>query len=379
MAWGDRPQATMQANKVDGELARFMNAIGTIESGNKYDAVGVQTGKLGRAQGRYQIMSGNWAAWAREAGLPGNADWKNPAHQDRVARFKMGEYYKRYKDWDLVAVAWFAGPGTANRVQREGLASMSGRKDALGTSVPKYVQKMRGVFDGDKKDYGSPDALERRATAPPQRQTSIGAVKDAFGQMKDAATPGRTRPDWVTPETAEVDSEPEFGDDQFGQIMAAISQAATRRGGQILDAGTMFGMPTRRPAVLAADTAQADADAVDPEAHAGEGDGGEFDPSEFKGLEGLEGRFGNAVASLLREAGGRVSVVSGRRSRQQQEALYAKYKAGTGNLAAKPGSSRHEHGAAVDFGGDLALVAKLAPKYGLKATVKGEPWHWELA
>jgi hypothetical protein len=44
---------------------------------------------------------------------------------------------------------------------------------------------------------------------------------------------------------------------------------------------------------------------------------------------------------------------------------------------ALPGTSQHERGLAVDFGGDLGAVALLAPTYHLKATVPAEPWHYE--
>jgi hypothetical protein len=84
------------------------------------------------------------------------------------------------------------------------------------------------------------------------------------------------------------------------------------------------------------------------------------------------------VNRIIAESGGRVTISSGFRSRAEQESLYAKYKAGQGNLAAKPGTSKHEHGLAVDFGGDLNLARQLATKYGLAGTVPGEPWHFSL-
>jgi hypothetical protein len=44
---------------------------------------------------------------------------------------------------------------------------------------------------------------------------------------------------------------------------------------------------------------------------------------------------------------------------------------------AKPGTSQHEFGRAVDFGGDLTLAAQLAPRFNLEQTVPGEKWHYE--
>lgn len=95
-------------------------------------------------------------------------------------------------------------------------------------------------------------------------------------------------------------------------------------------------------------------------------------------LDGLSPAMRAAVEKILAESNGKVTVVSGFRSNEEQQRLYEKYLAGTGNLAAKPGTSKHEHGEAVDFGGDLQLAAQLAAKYGLTASVPGEPWHYTL-
>lgn len=81
---------------------------------------------------------------------------------------------------------------------------------------------------------------------------------------------------------------------------------------------------------------------------------------------------------IIAESGGKIGCSSAFRTSKEQEQLYKAYLAGKGNKAARPGSSRHEHGLAIDFSGDMKLLAKLAPKYGLFAAVDGEPWHWEL-
>ena len=82
-------------------------------------------------------------------------------------------------------------------------------------------------------------------------------------------------------------------------------------------------------------------------------------------------------------AGVQLQVNSGFRTMQEQEALYAAYVAGTGNLAAKPGHSNHQGGIAVDVeseGGTNAAYRWLeqnGARYGFKRTVPSEPWHWE--
>lgn len=95
-------------------------------------------------------------------------------------------------------------------------------------------------------------------------------------------------------------------------------------------------------------------------------------------IDNLREPLRSIVRKIITESGGRVSVTSGFRTNEEQQALYNSYISGKGNLAAKPGSSRHEHGMAVDFGGDLNLASQLAQKYGLYASVPGEPWHYTL-
>lgn len=78
-------------------------------------------------------------------------------------------------------------------------------------------------------------------------------------------------------------------------------------------------------------------------------------------------------------------VSSGRRTTEQQAAAYERYKSGTGGLAAAPGNSRHESGAALDFNGTpattLRWMTENASKYGLSFPfgAKGDPGHMQLA
>lgn len=93
---------------------------------------------------------------------------------------------------------------------------------------------------------------------------------------------------------------------------------------------------------------------------------------------GLDPKLATAVRNLLAEAKGKVWVVSGHRSRQEQAALYANRGSNPYPVAA-PGSSPHERGDAVDLGGDLSLARRLAAQFGLAQPVAGDPVHFELA
>ena len=76
---------------------------------------------------------------------------------------------------------------------------------------------------------------------------------------------------------------------------------------------------------------------------------------------------------------------SGFRSNDRQAELYAAWKAGAGNLAAKPGYSHHQSGRAVDINllgvpeATYVWLKKHARRYGFRRTVPSEPWHWEYS
>lgn len=70
-------------------------------------------------------------------------------------------------------------------------------------------------------------------------------------------------------------------------------------------------------------------------------------------------------------------VTSSWRSTAQQAELYARWKAGTGNLAAPPGSSKHEVGLALDARGS-AEWERAMERHGWRRPIAIEPWHWEF-
>lgn len=85
-------------------------------------------------------------------------------------------------------------------------------------------------------------------------------------------------------------------------------------------------------------------------------------------------------AHALRD-GVSIRIVSGFRSYSHQRRLYQLWRAGRGNLAAKPGYSNHQDGAALDLNtegrGVLRWLNRNGARYGFRRTVPSEPWHWE--
>jgi hypothetical protein len=106
-------------------------------------------------------------------------------------------------------------------------------------------------------------------------------------------------------------------------------------------------------------------------------------PQPIAGLDGLSPELAAAVRKMISDAaaqGTNVYIESGFRTYDQQVALVQKHGLyGQGGLAAAPGTSNHEVGMAVDFGGDLTWVHNNAHRYGIHFPVPGEPWHAELA
>lgn len=93
-----------------------------------------------------------------------------------------------------------------------------------------------------------------------------------------------------------------------------------------------------------------------------------------------------SLARLAEASGNRVFVVSGARSFEEQSALWeeALQEHGSPEIAddwvARPGTSMHERGLAVDLGGDLDLARDLIERLRLPlvASLSHEPWHFEL-
>jgi hypothetical protein len=101
---------------------------------------------------------------------------------------------------------------------------------------------------------------------------------------------------------------------------------------------------------------------------------------------GLHPSLERSLHALIEAARGEVRLVSGWRSRDRQEDLWSAAVAKYGDpetaddWVARPGTSMHERGLAVDLGGNLelaeALVAQL--ELPLYRPLPNEPWHFEL-
>lgn len=113
---------------------RYDEAISSVESGGRYDALGPVTRTGDRAYGKYQVMGANIPEWTRQVlgrELTPQEFVSSPTAQDAVFKAKFGSYVQKYGPQGA-ARAWFAGEGGMNDL---------GRKDILGTTVAGYEGK----------------------------------------------------------------------------------------------------------------------------------------------------------------------------------------------------------------------------------------------
>jgi hypothetical protein len=103
-------------------------------------------------------------------------------------------------------------------------------------------------------------------------------------------------------------------------------------------------------------------------------------------MDHLHPSLSRAVRRLIQAAAGRLRVVSGYRSTARQTELWEQALARYGSAeaaddwVARPGTSMHEMGLAVDLAGDLDLAVELIDRLGLPLhrPLPNEPWHFEL-
>lgn len=119
-----------------GDFGSFLRAISGRESGGNYGARNPDSGALGK----YQIMPGNIPSWSREAlgrSISANQFYRSPSLQEQIAQFKLKQYYNKYGP-EGAAVAWYAGPGTANKYMRQGGRGYNARQGKY-SSISAYA------------------------------------------------------------------------------------------------------------------------------------------------------------------------------------------------------------------------------------------------
>jgi hypothetical protein len=140
--------STKKASAKSGNVSldAFMAGIAKVESGGRYDARNSSTG----AYGKYQILPGNWSAWAAKAGLPAGAK-PTPENQEKVARNRFQHLWNKYDgDTAKMAAEWFAGAA----------GSAGGNSSKWGPNTRRYVQKVMAAAGSSFNPGRTPGGYE---------------------------------------------------------------------------------------------------------------------------------------------------------------------------------------------------------------------------
>ena len=184
---------TYNMNTNPALLDIYLKALKEKESSGNYNAVHKPsiiedsvTGKPIKVQalGGYGILDINWygtdtqKSWTEMAGLKG-ASIDDPKAQDDVARFFVQKYFDRFGSWDLVSIAWFAGPNVAQRLKDTGTIDWD-VEDSKGTSISQYISEMDRLLSDELMNIKIPEEEFNIPQIPAQEGRSPGLVKQ-FG------------------------------------------------------------------------------------------------------------------------------------------------------------------------------------------------------
>jgi transglycosylase-like protein len=105
------PASPAAGHEPDG-IDRFLQAVGEVESGGRYEARNRSSG----AYGKYQIMPSSWRGWAKL--YLGNASAaRTPQNQETVARAKIHALHRWLGSWRRVAYWWLTGSSQPNEAR----------------------------------------------------------------------------------------------------------------------------------------------------------------------------------------------------------------------------------------------------------------------
>jgi hypothetical protein len=79
------------------------------------------------------------------------------------------QYYRRFGSWDLVAIAWFAGPGRAQTAMGRGIGAVATLRDGNGFSVGDYVPAIRRYM----REAGGNDLASAPSPPPPAAEPQV--------------------------------------------------------------------------------------------------------------------------------------------------------------------------------------------------------------
>ena len=133
--------APVVAPAAAGGMNAYSNAISSVESGGRYDAIGPATRSGDRAYGKYQVMGANIPAWTRKhlgRELTPQQFLADKDAQEKVFAGEFGGYVQKYGNPQDAASMWFSGRPAAQG---------AGRNDGY-TSQPEYLRRFNAALGG---------------------------------------------------------------------------------------------------------------------------------------------------------------------------------------------------------------------------------------
>ena len=166
---GGNPLAGVQPMAMGSDLDRAANAITSIESGGRYDALGPVTKSGDRAFGRYQVMGENIPSWTEQyvgRRMTPQEFLASQEAQDAVFRGEFGRLKQKHGP-EGAARAWFAGEGGMNNPNA---------RDILGTSVADYSRKFTSAFAPGQAPAAAPQVAQAGGAAPQPASVPQGGM-----------------------------------------------------------------------------------------------------------------------------------------------------------------------------------------------------------
>lgn len=154
---------TRVAGTGSGDIGVYADAITSIESGGRYDAIGPTTPRGQRAYGRYQVMDFNIGPWTQRwlgRTMTPQEFLADPDAQDMVFAGQFGSYVEQYGNPVTAARAWF-GFG-----ESDGYTSGAEYERRFAAYVE---QHSGGVGNGIDQDF-----IDRALATPGVRQRLAG-------------------------------------------------------------------------------------------------------------------------------------------------------------------------------------------------------------
>ena len=169
--------ADMQKNN---QISAAVAAIGKIESGGNYAAIGPTTTSGDNAYGKYQVMGANIPAWTKEVlgvSMTPQQFLADQNAQDAVAQAKISQYAGQDGNVQSAAAQWFTGTPLANVDPNA--------KDILGTTVPAYLQKFNSAYQTEINRIVNPPL-------PPENPNIAGVVQNVISESPTGVVPSQS-------------------------------------------------------------------------------------------------------------------------------------------------------------------------------------------